>query len=219
MANSFSISDKQEIAANLVQILSNASALATIQITDLPAIEDKIDVIDTEVGVIHSNDIPGTNAKIDVNLAAIDIIDGIVDAIKLKTDLIPQNVRGDFFNTYLATTSGTYVDLVNITGAGKLRDFCLWLSDDADTIQIQVTIDGKPSDEPTFTGSTAVQSVIFDRSTTVNPNISIEADLKATLGYDILNLEFSTSLLIQIKRSAGTTGDVIALAVYSLDTF
>ncbi len=81
MSNSFDINVKPEIsevaadiAANLVQILSNASALATIQITDLPAIDALIDIIDTNIDAIIDPKLPDILTAVGDNAAKIDLI-------------------------------------------------------------------------------------------------------------------------------------------------
>ena len=75
MSNAFDISDKPEILANLVQILSNASALATIQTTGLPDLKTQNINIKAVVDAIANPQLPNIAAQ-NTNIKA------VVDAIQ-----------------------------------------------------------------------------------------------------------------------------------------
>ncbi|MBA7525358.1 hypothetical protein ES705_17509 [subsurface metagenome] len=216
MSNSFNISDAPDIAANLVQILSNASALATIQTTDLPGIVDEINLNQVFIEAIIDSQLPDILTAVGNNATAIGVIDGIVDAIKLKTDATPQNVRGTFTRAYLSTTSATPVPVVDITGHGKLHMVSFKCDDVSDTIRIYLNIDGVASSID-YTGDADPHLVIPHLlcATLINFQPISETDVRNKL----FNLEFSTSLLINISRHAGTADNVRGEVYYSLDPF
>ncbi len=225
MSNSFDINVKPEIAAvaadiaaNLVQILSNASALATIQVTDLPAIDALIDILDTNIDAIIDNHIPGTNAKVDVNLAAIDVIDGIVDAIKIKTDATPQCVRGQCLFARLSTSNSEFQEVLNSTGQGKLTALAAHCFEDADTLEVRITIDGVTWELFSHTGDTIYQAIVPYIEPTVAGGHIVGIPVPQTEPR-LFDIEFNTSLLIEVRRSAGTAGSVDCKVYYTLDAF
>ncbi len=98
MSNSFNISDKPEIAANLVQILSNSSALATIQITDLPAIVNEINANQVFIEAIIDTHLPGIITEIDANETKIDLIRG-TDVVNIQTNIDANETKIDAIQT------------------------------------------------------------------------------------------------------------------------
>ncbi|MQY77773.1 MAG: hypothetical protein GH151_01040 [Bacteroidetes bacterium] len=136
MSNSFNISDAPDIAANLVQILSNASALATIQITDLPGIADEINENQVFIEAIIDTHLPGVITEIDENETKIDTIGGNVDsilALKRFSDYTPHIAHID--------ASGTLLNIAS--GKGFLTGIiCVPLESAAGSVEVVVTIDG-----------------------------------------------------------------------------
>ncbi len=162
MSNSFNISVKPEIAANLVQILSNASALATIQVTDLPAIVNEINANQVFIEAIIDTQLPNiatqnTNIKSAVdaiadpqltdiataigdNSTAIGIIGGNVDsilALKRFQDYTPKSEYSNIVNN-------TPVAILNIaSGKGFLIGVCIVpYNITPGSASVVVTIDG-----------------------------------------------------------------------------
>lgn len=147
MANSFNISDKPEIAgvaadiaAAIITINANSSGLATGIISDIGDIDTAIS--DSQAAVIESitTRLNVTDAKIDVNLAAIDIIDGIADsilALKRFQDYTPKSEYSNIVNN-------TPVTVLNIaSGKGFLIGVCIVpYNVTPGSASVVVTIDG-----------------------------------------------------------------------------
>jgi hypothetical protein len=248
MSNSFNISDKPEIAANLVQILSNASALATIQITGLPDIATAILSVKNDTGPVRNDvtsihdvllpDIKGDTGPVRNDVTAIhdtmlpsvktdtgairnDVTDIKSDAaaIRLKTDELPQNVRGVLTKGRVLTDSGTFEDVVNVTGHGKLHQVSFNPLNLADTAEVKITIDGTVLTID-HTGDAAQQMICFYCDSALDAVIFLGKQVHAITDPNrYINLDFAVSLLIQVRRSAGTTDNVRCAAIYSLDTF
>lgn len=204
MSNSFNISFQPEFAALE---------------TKVDTIITKIDANKIVIDLIHGADLTSILANIGVNLTAITTLAGIVDAIKLKTDLIPQNVRGAWVYSHLTTSSSSLVDLVNISGHGFLHSLMISLQDTADTIEIVVTPDSNPFAAKTHTGTIANNWVFPCPADAVTDLKSLGFAEFPTNRWAPFNLEFDTSLLIQFRRSAGSANTVSAKAYYILDSF
>ncbi|MQY78376.1 MAG: hypothetical protein GH151_04155 [Bacteroidetes bacterium] len=110
MANSFNISDAPDIAANLVQILSNASALGTIQVTDLPAIVNEINANQVFIEAIIDTHLPGIITEIEANKTEID---KLVAALSMSPKI--------GYNTIAAVQTDAWAEALSITGAGYLH--------------------------------------------------------------------------------------------------
>lgn len=226
MANSFNISVKPEIAAAVVKIDAIDTVVDAIRATDVPGIntninanETKIDSIDTMVTLVRFTDFPAIAAEINANETKIDTIDGIADAIKLKTDAMPQLVRGDFKAANLNIASTDWVDLVNVTGSGKLIKLNIGSQHADTTVYVQMTIDSVTSTVLSQIGDVA-DHIVIPRC--YSHSDKIELIVVALIGADVnlFNVEFSTSLLIQVKSGAEAgSGYVYSLVYYSLDTF
>lgn len=228
MANSFNISVKPEIAAAVVKIDAIDTVVDAIRATDVPGIntninanETKIDTMDTIVDAIKAID-DVLLSRVTDNVATEakqDTIDGIVDAIKIKTDATPQNVRGDFSAANIGSASTDWIDLLNITGSGKLIKLNMSSQHADTTFYVQMTIDGVISTVLSKLGDTA-DYIIIPRC--YSHSDKIELMFVTLIGADVnlFNTEFSTSLLIQVKSGAeGGTGYIYSLVYYSLDTF
>ena len=241
MSNSFNISFKPEIAAAVVKIdaiktviddihntdLLNVTNIVTtsyaavldIHDTDLPAAVVKIDANKAVIDNIHDTDLPAVKTVVDSNGTKIDTIDGVCDAIKLKTDIIPQKVRGDFSIFYLATTSSSFVDVLNITGQGKLLYCLIEVLDAADTFEIKIIVDAIACTALSHTGDTNKQVIIYADVTSAGDTINLGKVAIASIPGYLLNIEFSTSLQIQIRRSAGTANQILCKAAVNVDSF
>jgi len=219
MANSFNISVKPEIAALEAKVDIIDAEVDTIRSTDIPGVDTKLTTVDAVVDNIRNIDVPNIQTNIDANETKIDTIDDIVDAVKLKTDLTPQLVRGTFNGTQFDTTSGTFVTVLTITGSGKLCSLGIKVTNAADTIELRVTIDSFVFQTLSFTGSTDDQLVVIDQRDLAVVNYNLSNFARPPVAQSLFDIEFSTSLLIEIRRSAGTGAKVVCRAFYSLDTF
>nr|MQY77995.1 hypothetical protein [Bacteroidota bacterium] len=161
MSNSFSISVKPEIAAVKTDTADIRTDVTAIHDTDLPAVETKIDVIDTTVDAIRAVDHAIIDGKLDTIDAEVEAVDTVVDAIKLKTDATPQNVRGTLTIGYVSTNESGYQDVLNITGHGKLISLIMICDDNADQVEVQVTIDGVDAKHLWHTGDMILQRCYF----------------------------------------------------------
>ena len=132
--------------------------------------------------------------------------------------LIPQNVRGTYKEAYLATISGTFVDIINVIGHGKLYKIFLWLLDPADTIAVALVIDGKPSQSCAHTGDTNIQIVVPSANVATH-TMFLEPLSLSGADANLFSLEFSTSLIVKLMRYEGSANYVCCQVYYSLDTF
>lgn len=248
MSNSFNISSAVEIAALDAKVVLVDAVVDAIRATDIPALDAKLVIVDTVVDAIHLTDVfdiqtninvneskidtlntnvgsiistylPGIITEVDANETKIDTIDGIVDAIKTKTDAMPQNVRGKWYTAQLSTQSGTFVELLNVSGHGRLDLLTVKCVNAGDTLEYIVTLDGVPFD----TMSHGTVDTNFNASPTC---VHASGVTKKIVDYldagdnDYrFNLEFESSLVITLRRSAGANDDVCAKVYYTLDSF
>lgn len=190
MSNSFNISDAPLIAA--VQAVVDANSVILID--------------------VHDVDLPDA-------IARINTVDAVADAIKLKTDAMPQKVRGKWHMSYLSTDSNTYVDVVNVSGQGKLYQVRFKVLNTTTSIIIQLTLDGTDWDEFTYVGSNNEFHLGPSASTPeTNVNTLRGIAILAT-NFPYFNFEFETSLRIQIKRGAAESANVALKAHYAVDDF
>lgn len=225
MSNFFGMSVKPEIAAleAKVDIIDTevdyirSTDVANIQ-TNINANETKIDANANDLGHIRNTAIPNVITEIDANETKIDTIDGIVDAIKLKTDATPQNVRGKCLSARLITAESTFQEVVNVTGHGILNGLGIKCVNAGDTLEVRVTLDGKEFAALPFTGSATYQSVLVRYIPEVITYHLFSIDDTTNI-FSQINLEFDTSLLVELRRSAGAAGNVDCCVFYSLDDF
>ncbi len=204
MSNSFNISVKPEIsgvaddiAANLVQILSNASALASIRTVDVLAI----------------------NTNINDNEAKLVTIDSIVDAIKIKTDLTPQNVRGKYFPASLVMNSDTFTEVANVTGHGKLHQITIRLVLGSDTLELLVTIDGEAFTVLSHTGDVNSYNAVASCYNVSSAARNLKKVLIETTSSFNSNLEFESSLLVEVRKTVDAGNNIECKVGYTLDDF
>ncbi len=241
MSNSFNISLASEIASvksivdeNKVNItylhvndfpilhaviLNNEAKLGTIINTDLPAVKADTADIRTDVTIIHDTTLGAMNSYITDIRNEVRVIDPIVDAIKLKTDDIQQNVRGDYTLFYATSNSIVEVEVCNITGHGKLNYLWGRCANAADTVSIVIYLDGIPSRELIHTGDTIIQMIIISDNYNVETFFQTQFIPHDEATQYLMNLEFATSCQITVRRSAGTTDLVHCKACVSIDPF
>lgn len=148
----------------------------------------------------------------------IDSILTKVIAIKSKTDLTPQNVRGKFHTAWFSTSSNTFVDALNVTGHGKLLLLAFKVLNVGDTVEIRLTTDGFEWLLIFHTGDTVYQNILPDCNLLVAGAFLklIPEPQPQSLLFDV---EFSTSLKIELRRSEGTFDAVACKVYYQLDEF
>lgn len=208
MSNSFYISVAPELSALDTKIDTIDTVVDTIRATDVPDIQTNIDANETKIDLIRGTDVPNIQTNIDANETKIDTIDGIVDSIKLKTDLIPQKVRGNTTFHYLATTSDTQQDVLNITGQGKLNYVSFLTGNLSSTVELEIILDGLSGTLITHTGD-AINMRIYPLDTILaNNTFSWGKAVLSTSDNTIINIEFDTSLRIRLRRSAGPVTNV-----------
>lgn len=226
MGNSFNISVKPEIAAAVVKIDAIDTVVDAIRGTDVPNIQTNINVNETTIlanqdilDLIRGTDVVDIQANIDANETKIDTIDGIVDAIKLKTDLIPQNVRGSFHSITVNVDNSAFQTIIDLTGSGKLIYISFKTSGLTDTFEIKLTIDGIAFETFTHTGSSNsyIMYLIKDPINLNPPSLALFASAD-TFPCEF-NVEFSDSLLLEARRSIGDTENIYVKTVYNLDDF
>jgi hypothetical protein len=141
-----------------------------------------------------------------------------VVAIKAKTDLTPQNVRGKFHTTFFSTASNIFVEALNVSGHGKLLFLGFKVLDSTDTVEIRLTTDGFEWLLIFHTGDIVYQNILPDCNLLVAGAFLklIPEPQPQPLLFDV---EFSTSLLIELRRSVGTADAVVCKAYYQLDEF
>ena len=197
MSNSFNISVAPEIAA----------------------LDAKIDIIDTEIDAIRSLNLPAILTLIGTVDTEVGVIDGIVDAIKTKTDALPQVIRGHFTIYHLTTTSGAFVELCNITGQGHLVYITAFCNHVNDTFEIQITIDGYLSQTFSHGGDLILQRIFYEDNDNTVDRFAINGAAPTIDGAFLLSSDFDTSLLIEIRRSAGAAIGITGKAAVCVDSF
>ncbi len=225
MANSFNISVKPEIAAletkvdtiDTVVDLIRSTDVVNIQ-TNIDANETKIDTIDTVVDLIRGTDVVNLASAIANNAEAIEVIDGIVDAIKIKTDATPQNVRGRHLQTTFNTTENTLQTALSVTGHGFLDYLAFRVRDVTDTVALKVTVDGVPTSEASFTGDLGILHIV-PATTIASPYLQLNLEVINAANYYRFDFEFDRSLLVELRRSAGTALAVDCYIFYHVDDF
>lgn len=164
--------------------------------SDIATLSDKVDAVETKINTINST----------------------VNAIILKTNKIPQKVRGTLYKDSLFTSSSDFQNVVSVSGQGKLLMLCCLLMFDTDTLQLILTLDDYAFAPFSHTGDTSEQFLLPSLEIAyVEPRLrSITTPLT---DLNLFDFEFKTSLLLQIRRSDGTGGDVKCAALYQLDEF
>lgn len=218
MSNSFYISVSPELAALETKIDIIDTVVDTIRATDVPNIQTNIDANETKIDLIRGTDVPNIQTNIDANETKIDTIDGIVDAIKTKTDATPQKIRGNLSFPYAQTTFDVLLDVCNITGQGKLNYINISTSNVASTVELTIIIDGVTGTLVTHTGDNLIMRVFPMDSDYSGSSFTFGKTVLTTSDANLINLEFDTSLHIQLRRSAGPVANVYAICCVNTDS-
>ncbi|MBA7608972.1 hypothetical protein ES703_16158 [subsurface metagenome] len=245
MANAFNISVAPDIAAAVVKIDANKTVidenkviLLDVQGTKITSILTAIGLNKTELDGIRGADLTSILTNIAVNTTALTTNAGILNSIKAKTDIIgasvaletlgniadikaktddlPQNIRGKLYSAHLGTDNAAFQDVVNITGHGKIIRIVVWNTSVDDTSEFKTTLDATPSNAFSHTGDTDVQLLYCD--SVVGAAVyydSFSETPRERMG--LLNIEFDTTFVAQLRRSAGSTDDVNCQIHYILD--
>ncbi|MBA7522311.1 hypothetical protein ES705_14429 [subsurface metagenome] len=219
MGNSFNISVKPEIAALEAKIDIIDTEVDAIRATDLPAIDVLIDTIDTEVDAIRATDLPAIDVLIDTIDTEVGVIDGIVDAIKIKTDATPQNVRGHFTRYFAVEPSITFSDVCNITGHGILNWIILKPTVSTDTLEMRITIDGIVSQPIDITDAATFHIVKFADQSLLTTDFHFKFVEALSAEAENQHIEFDTSFRVEHRISAGSDGQSQVNVCVSLDAF
>jgi len=151
--------------------------------------------------------------------AKIDIIDTVADAIQVKTDATPQNVRGTL-NVNMETSATTdWVDVFNITGHGVFMSCFFRCYNAADTLELRITIDGVLANLLTHTGDIVDWGILYCDDKTSNITVNFDKYALVAGTPNLLNIEFSSNFRIEIRRSLGAGSNVACKAVVCIDPF
>lgn len=241
MSNSFNISAVPELAAIETKIDTVDTEVDAIRAVDVPSLVGYLSPIRNDVTSIHDTYLPyimtetgairnDVTAIHDTNLPAVktdtgairnDVTDIKSDAaaIKLKTDLTPQKIRGHFSKYGLTTASGSFTNVCNITGSGKIICCQVALADAGDTLEGKITLDGIASLAFSHTGDVDPQYVILDDYNISPTVLRFRLSQSGAENFIHINMEFDTSCLFQVRRSAGAASSVYASTDISLDSF
>lgn len=206
-----------KIDANKTVIDENKVILVDLHDTDLPAALTSIGNNLTAIGAnntiladLHDTDLPEAVTKIDANQTSLIALDTLIDSVKAKTDLIPDNIRGTQANAAILTDSATYVTLLDITSvSGKITFICMKNTADSN-MSLLLTIDGGTSLDLTNSNFDTVYYVCPAYSST--PILA----LGITTSPFCIPIEFTSSLNLQVRRILGS-GSVLVSMAYNLD--
>lgn len=236
MSNTFNISVAPEIAALEAKVDIVDTEVDAIRATDIPGIDAKVDIVDTEVDSIRATDIPGIDTKItiidtvvdqirdidvpniqtniDANETKIDIVDTVADAIQLKTDALPQLVRGGFTFTTGRIIGTTLTLILDLTGSGVLRFLSYNVLTAINGIKIRVLIDGVQFiDFQSTTLETQYLALLHQPTLAGDPQF-----IKSSDPFD-LNLGFDSTLQVLTAQVVTKTEDSVVNIIYNLDDF
>ncbi|MQY79612.1 MAG: hypothetical protein GH151_10545 [Bacteroidetes bacterium] len=141
-----------------------------------------------------------------------------VTSIMAKTEDLPQNVRGKFHTAWFSTSSNIFVEALNVSGHGKLLFLAFKVLNLGDTVEIRLTTDGFEWYLIFHTGDIVYQNILPDCNLIVAGAMLklVPEPQPQPLLFDV---EFSTSLKIELRRSAGTFDAVVCKVYYQLDEF
>ncbi|MBA7524611.1 hypothetical protein ES705_16752 [subsurface metagenome] len=217
MANTFSISVAPEIEAleakidivdtvvdairgtdvvNLSSaIANNSTAIGLIRTEDVPALDALLDINTAHLVDIINNKIPANFDAIDANNTILTYLNGTsIPAINTLVSALPTSNRATLLVDETQCTSAAYIDLVNITGSGKLILMRTTATVAAD-VTIKITIDGIASTE--FSDAEEVPKWLLIDNTTGGLLV-----LSSSSTFALLNIDFHTSLRIQVKDAS-----------------
>jgi len=159
------------------------------------------------VDAIRATDVPTLGALITT-------VDTVVDAIRatdiatITTAITNKAIKGNHTRVTNHTTSGSYVDLVNITDIGVLTGVMFWCVGAAGNVDMRITIDGIAYEFNTFSAlATTCYWVYFEQGAA-----GVIFLVPSTTHIPIA-AEFDTSLRIEYEASGI---DIYAGAMYSV---
>lgn len=134
-------------------------------------------------------------------------------------NLFPHSVRGTYHTGYAYSDQSTFVDVVNILGHGLLHRCAFTLEDVGSQIELRFYLDGKLLSEFQFSGSLDPQVLYPVIHGMLADNIQFQSKNAEGSDVNLINLEFDTSLRVQMRRAAGTVANVFASIIYILDKY
>ena len=166
------------------------TAVGLIRSTDVPALAAEHVVIDTVVDAIRATDVPAIQSVVNA-IRATD-----VPAIQTAVELIPIKNRGEFLLESGSDTATGYIDILSLTGSGKLYGI-LVRNISGSGINITIALDG-------LTFINVAGDPLGGYWWIVPNNGAWEMNaMSVTDGYCWLNLEYKNSILIRM-HGAGT---------------
>lgn len=128
-------------------------------------------------------------------MSNIMVINPSVQLDTIETAVAAIKTRGAFVRYYLLNPGGSYVDLVNVTGSGKLV-YLMTRCTGSGAGMIQFIIDGVVS-----AGVTVAVTQDISYISLRPPNLDTMEPVKSAEN-EMMNLEFNTSLVIEVLNSA-----------------
>jgi len=248
MSNSFNISVKPEIASLEAKVDIIDTEVDQIRLdvtdvhdTDLPAVKSDTGPVRNDVTAIHDTMLPSVMTNVaairndvtdihDVNLPLVKTDTGairndvndittLINAIKTKTDATPQKVRGKFYCAYLSTSLTVPTDVVNVSGQGKLLILAIVSTTVDHGIELNLTVDGVAWEPLTHLGDTNAQACVQSANINTGEKLIMLIPQTSQPEPRLFDLEFSSSLLIQIKKYEAGMAYVACRAIYLVDNF
>ncbi len=201
MSNSFNISVKPEIAAVKADTADIRTDVTAIHDTDLPAVKTDTADIRTDVTAIHDTNLPAVKTVVDNNAVSLAALYN----------------RGTLLSVYDGSPANVWEDVLNVSGSGILYLILFENTDGGTTGDIRITIDGILSRELSFGGDISEYSVIIDADRIDLNYFELRLIAADTGDYNPLNIEFSTSLIIEHKASIPGVAQNFVKAFYNLD--
>lgn len=134
-------------------------------------------------------------------------------------NIFPPSRRGTYHTAFGFTDQSTFIDIVNVQGHGLLHRCIFYLTDAGSQIEYRFYLDGKLLSENQFTGSVDYQVAYPSIHGMLANNIQFQSVNAEGSPVNLINLEFNTSLVFQIRRSSGVVANVTASIVYILDKY
>lgn len=134
-------------------------------------------------------------------------------------NISPLKVRGRFKRAFLETASATFVDVVNVTGSGKLFMLGAYPFSAGQNCEVSLIIDG-------FSFNTLVLTIANHQH--IFPSVRLVHDPTCDLNFMLssldsqelpFNLEFDTSLQVRVRNSSPAPQTIYCKVLYSLDTY
>lgn len=206
---------------NLPVVMAKVSAIrndvTAIHDSMLPSVKLDTAALRNDVTDIHDTDLPLVKTDTGAIRNDINDINAIVNAIKTKTDALPQSFRGTIRSVKGASSLQTWNTILDVSGSGILLALPFRTTDLSNTVSVQIVYDGITCVGVSHTGDTDYQFATPDMASASLNIITLNSFSYSDGFMKYLNLEFTTTLLIQIKRIGTPVEDVEALPIYILD--